>query len=217
MPEHETSRLILEAPRSGTVAETADYLVAIETCYRHLYVFHEWVDDIVDGEWRRWGPFPWLYPPSAADTVATTEHVLQLGSVQLRSPGFWEFLGALNPLETIRKYLVDRNERRKDSQWREELDAEKQRLDTERLRTQAVAERIDMLRKAGIPQSIIRRALAAHVLQPLGAMDRFQDANLIGGVLTDMPHLPIAPAPPYPAQERRRYKKGEKKAADWKL
>jgi hypothetical protein len=27
--------------------------------------------------------------------------------VELGSPGFWEFAGALNPLEAIRKYLND--------------------------------------------------------------------------------------------------------------
>ena len=30
------------------------------------------------------------------------------------SPGFWEFLGSLNPLEVIRRYLNDRHERAKD-------------------------------------------------------------------------------------------------------
>jgi hypothetical protein len=49
--------------------------------------------------------------------------------VQLTSPGFWDFLGKLMPLETIRQYLNDRHERAKDREYRNE--AEEKRLDLE--------------------------------------------------------------------------------------
>ena len=42
---------------------------------------------------------------------ATSSDSLQLKRVVLQSPGFWGFVGALNPLESIRKYLNDRFER----------------------------------------------------------------------------------------------------------
>jgi len=203
MPQDETTRLRLAAPRSGTVVETADYLFTLDSCYRHLSAFHEWIDDVTEGEWRRWGPFPafWL-PPLSPDVLAETEPVIRIAAVQLGSPGFWEFLGALNPLETIRKYLVDRNERRKDREWREPLEAERLRLENERLRTQAAAERIQLLHNAGLPRSVIRRAVAAHVIQPLGTLDRFQDVGLIGGVLQDRGSDP--PASPHGRRVKRK-------------
>ncbi len=189
-------RLRLEAPRSGSVAETAEYLAALETCYRHLAAFHEWADDIMHGEWRHWGPFPgpWLMLPPP-DPLAPTEPALRISAVQMSSPGFWEFLGALNPLETIRKYLADRWARRQDREWRDPLQAERMRLENEQLRTQVVAERIRVLRDAGVPRSMIRRAVAAHVAAPLGTLDRFQDTRLIGGVLVNASNA-ASPAPP---------------------
>src|SRR3989304_2809391 len=44
------------------------------------------------------------------ESIVFPSPALVLSSVQLGSPGFWEVLGALNPLETLRKYLQDRHE-----------------------------------------------------------------------------------------------------------
>jgi len=194
MPDERSVRLKLDAPRSGTVAETAEYLTSLESCYRHLAVFHAWADEVEEGEWRHWFPFPvpW-YPAILPDVIGESEVPLRVSAVQLQSPGFWEFLGSLNPLETLRKYLGDRHERRKDRQWRESLEAEKLRLENEQLRTQVVGARVELLRKAGVPRSIIRRALVAHVVLPLETLDRFQDSGLIGGVL---PEAGSGPPPP---------------------
>jgi hypothetical protein len=103
----------------------------------------------------------------------------------LQSPGFWEFLGTLNALETLRKYMTDRDERRKDRDWREPYEAEKAGLEIEQLRTQVVKDKVDLLTKYGVPRSVIRRVLLTHVTQPLATIDRFQDSGLIGGVLTN--------------------------------
>src|SRR5580704_6692033 len=47
------------------------------------------------------------------------EDRLVLSSVSLNSPGAWSFLGNFISLETIRKYLQNRHERRKDTNYRE--------------------------------------------------------------------------------------------------
>lgn len=44
---------------------------------------------------------------------------LELRRISIESPGFWEFFGALNPLQQIREYLKDRHERRKDVDYRD--------------------------------------------------------------------------------------------------
>jgi hypothetical protein len=205
MPEDRLSRLRLDAPRSGTVAETAAYLNALDSCYIHLATFHQWVDDIADGDWRHWAPFPLPWYPVLPDVGAPPDVPLRVSAVQLQSPGFWEFFGALLPLETLRKYLADRHDRRKDRKWRDAQEAERARLENERLRTQVVSDRVEMLRKVGVPRSIIRRALVAHVIQPLETLDVFQDSDLIGTVASE----PSGASPAGPKRPRREIDVGE--------
>jgi hypothetical protein len=49
--------------------------------------------------------------------------------VRAESPGFADLGGASGPLETLRKYRVDRDERRKDREWREDLERERMEAD----------------------------------------------------------------------------------------
>ncbi len=56
---------------------------------------------------------------------------LQLVRVRAESPGFADLAGASGPLESLRKYRVDRDERRKDREWREDLERERMELDNE--------------------------------------------------------------------------------------
>ena len=104
--------------------------------------------------------------------------------VEFTSPGFWKFLGALNPLETVRKWCADRHERRKDIDYREAHEAEKMRLDNEKLKTEVVQGRIRTLEQAGVPKDKIREALARYLVEPLTRLQRHQDAGLVGGAET---------------------------------
>ncbi len=97
----------------------------------------------------------------------------------MTSPGFWEFAGSLNPLETLRKYLSDRHERSKDRKYREAAEAERMRLENERLKIEVVKEQVEVLRKAGVAEDRIRQALTRHLVEPLGQVDRFQDVGMI--------------------------------------
>jgi len=47
------------------------------------------------------------------DNIIPQDERLVISKVTFQSPGFWEFLGSLNPLEQIREYLKDRHERQK--------------------------------------------------------------------------------------------------------
>lgn len=62
-------------------------------------------------------------------------------SANISSPGFWEFLAKLNPLEIIRLFLNDRHERRKDRQYREGMEEENLYLQNELLRNKIIRER----------------------------------------------------------------------------
>jgi len=62
--------------------------------------------------------------------VATPpKDLLEIASFSIHSPGFWEVLGGLNPLQQIREYLNDRHKRRQDREFREA--AEKKKLEIE--------------------------------------------------------------------------------------
>lgn len=63
-----------------------------------------------------------LKPLKNLEGLVLPDDKLRLRSVVIQSPGFWEFLGALNPLETLRKYVNDRHEQRKDREYKEPLE-----------------------------------------------------------------------------------------------
>jgi hypothetical protein len=104
---------------------------------------------------------------------------LILSSVKLASPGFWEVLGTLNPLEVTRQYLNDRHERRKDRDYRES--AEKRRLELENFsrETKLISEWISIAKEAGLTPREIAAMLKALVYDPLVALDHYQDREII--------------------------------------
>lgn len=106
---------------------------------------------------------------------------LRLMSVVIQSPGIWEFLGSLNPLETLRKYVNDRHEQRKDREYREPLERERLALRNEKLRTEVILDKVIVLREIGMPEEQIRNFLSEHVIKPLASIDQYQDSYLING------------------------------------
>ena len=107
------------------------YLADLKYAYDGVSVFLSEVDtlrrsarDLPFPPYPFWNPRVGRYvreiptPERVASFVPRAEQIV-LDSVQLNSPGFWEFMGSLNPLEVLRKYLNDRHERRKDHDYRE--------------------------------------------------------------------------------------------------
>jgi hypothetical protein len=179
----------IESDRLGTVADIRAYLEAIEQAYNGLYAFDLIVNEAkaraADLEprpsWRSSGRRSRINVRRIrrAEAVVLPEDRLQLRAVVFQSPGSWDFLGALNPLETLRKYLQDRHERRRDRTYREPLEAERMALENQRLKTEVVKQQVELLRSIGVPEEKIREALTAHVVLPLERLDRHQDSGLI--------------------------------------
>lgn len=119
---------------------------------------------------------------------------LVLKSVVIQSPGFWEVIGDLNPLEVIRKYLQDRHVRRQDRAYRETEEAARLSLENQAqelenferatrislLENEVVAGRIVLLRRAKVPEEAIQRAVQGMLTQPLRSLGRYQDDGLLG-------------------------------------
>lgn len=123
---------------------------------------------------RSWPPTP----DDLASAVPRADRLL-VKSVQLSSPGFWEFIGKLNPLEVFRQYLNDRHERRKDHEYRES--AEERRLALENLEREndVLRERIAIARDLGATDRDLAPLLNELVYRPLQALDQHQDRNVI--------------------------------------
>jgi hypothetical protein len=188
--------------RAGTVAEIVGLLQDVEAAYNRIFLFFSFVDFFGDEErffrWRHWREWRELRlpPPFWAPFVGfpqiefleaiLPEYKLEVKRIQIESPGFWEFLGALNPLQQIREYLNDRHKRRQDREYREQAERERLLLENELIRRQiwekensVFRERISVLREIGFSDDEIRRLIWVYVSQPLIALGKHQDAGLI--------------------------------------
>src|SRR5262245_18925074 len=117
-----------------------EYLTDVSHAYESILVFETFVDAMhrlfreFPLQWYplrpglRWSLSPRRavrdvrdWPPTRAQvsSLVPLSEQLVLVAVRLSSPGFWDFLGTLNPFEVMRQYLNDRHERRKDREWRE--------------------------------------------------------------------------------------------------
>lgn len=124
-----------------------------------------------------WGSFFPLERGAVAEPLVVHRVVLE-------SPGVWEFLGGLNPLEVLRKYLNDRHERKKDKSYRQR--AEERRLDIDNaLNELEVIRRIEELRREfgpdAVPDELRRRLWVGELREPFERLDEFDDRGLVDG------------------------------------
>ncbi len=105
---------------------------------------------------------------------------LVLARVSFTSPGFWEFVGNLNPLKIIYDYLQQRHERQKDHKYRNRAEEEKLALENAILRNQVVKERVDLLKEVGVPNEEIQLILTNYLVSPLEKLGRQVTLQLVG-------------------------------------
>jgi hypothetical protein len=194
--EYLPGRLRVHADRAGSVSEVTDFLHDLEAAYFALLRLES---RLRDGERRRrYFPAPYPTPVDGADEFLANnpaapralppEYRLIIDKVRLESPGTWEFLGSLNPLQQIREYLNDRHQRRQDREYREHAEIEKLRLENELLQravwekeNAVLRDRVQFLRDAGLTDVEVRNFIWQHAGGPLVALGRHQDAGLIRG------------------------------------
>ncbi len=121
----------------------------------------------------------WPPTPETVAPVVPPRHRLVLAAVRLESPGFWEFIGAFNPLEVIRQYLNNRHERRQDREYRESAEARRLELENRVLEKHVIRARIELARSLGATDEDLVPLLNEFVHQPLRRLDRVQDQGAI--------------------------------------
>ena len=178
----ETGKLVIAAERGGSVAEILAFLSDLENAYLALYTL-----DLLWPPARRW-PLPYAFPPFGSPQFVplTTDALppnarLKLERVRIESPGIWEFLGSLNPLQQIREYLNDRHKRRQDREYREDLERERLELENEAQRNSVLRERIATMRDLGLDEEYIRYMIWNSFGTHLSRLGRHQDNRLISG------------------------------------
>jgi hypothetical protein len=204
MPDsNDVGRIQVFANRGGTIPEISGFLGDLETAYLSLYQ----LESSLPQSRRRWrGPMPPelyfdlglpfllpslpLHPRVPASESLLPDRRLVLTRVQIESPGFWEVLGSLNPLQQIREYLNDRHKRRQDREFREAAETEKLRLENDLIQRQVwekenavLRERILVLKEMGYSEQEIRQLIWTQVGKPLAILGRHQDSKLIEGAV----------------------------------
>jgi len=186
------ARLRIHGYGSVELKYTTEYLVDLEHAYESIFHFGSLLDDArrIPRYLKPWDFFDLMVWPQRiirggrSDTVRVNiphSEQLVLARTQLNSPGFWEFLGALNPLEVIRQYLNDRHERRKDKDYRESAEERRLILENLKLENEVMSERVRLARDLGATNSDLALMLDQLIYQPLRALDRHQDRGVIDG------------------------------------
>jgi len=107
---------------------------------------------------------------------------LVLHRASISSPGFLEFIGALNPLEVLRKFLHDRHERRKDTDYRENAESLRLELENDLLAEEVIEKSIDNALKAGATKDDLAPHIEMLLKLPLHKLAQHQDSGLISDV-----------------------------------
>lgn len=173
------------ALRLGEVQEITRFLQAMEGAYENLCAFDLIVDDAKtrygdDFSWSRSRKSRAIRSIRKPETIVLPEDRLRLTRISVSSPGFWDFVGKLNPLEVLREYLADRHERTKDLSYRNDLEEDRLRLENAKLKTEVVHAQAQTLREFGVAEDKIREALVRHLVDPLTRLDVAQEQKLIG-------------------------------------
>ena len=163
--------LRVHAETAGVVSDIRNYLSALQEAYNRIVVF----DSILSARL----PISTLTNLKDVDSMITPQYELVLDGVSLSSPGAWDFLGKLNPLDVIRQYLTDRHERRKDKEYREAHENRKLYLENKLLENRVLKENIQVARELGATDGDLVPILNRFVFAPLRGLDKFQDQGLI--------------------------------------
>jgi hypothetical protein len=193
----------VQALRGGTVHEISQFLSDLNEAYSSLERFDSAVAELrgQTRALRRFAPPDFYFslvnpfmaalsPMSSSSMALPPSRQLELSRVNINSPGLWEFIGQLNPLQQIREYLNDRHERRKDKDYRQA--AERRRLDLENEalslrivedRLRILADQLSLMREHGFDDGQLRQVIWQNVGIPLAKLGSHQDTMLIGRVL----------------------------------
>lgn len=199
MPRHASLRI--HSAGGIPIAEVTNILTTLEETYNSVCLFESLLDTASryerfsgrGGLYVGAAAFPYLWqarfghirdwPPTPQMLRAAVNHQDQLilKSVELHSPGFWEVVGSLNPLETVRKALGDAHERRKDREYRKAEERRKLDLENRLRETELMRKQVDLLKSIGATDADLAPFRNVLVIDPLTRLERLQNEGLLDG------------------------------------
>jgi len=167
----------IEGKRLGTFKEIQNFLAILDDCYNKAYALDFIIEQVCQqvniNKSERHQRIPRVPRIIKAENIITENDRLTLVKTSFNSPGFWTAIGALNPLETLRKYIQDVHERRKDRDYREAQEKEKNNLDIQE-------QKIRILRDMGVPEEKIRPLVLMYVIKPREMLAELESKGLLG-------------------------------------
>jgi hypothetical protein len=192
MPNEEQARLVVHSSGGWPVGDTIDFLQTINTAYARLLTF-ETIIEAYESRARRFERYGWPFglPPAEPglwrDAVELPEASLErfirprdqliVERVELSSPGFWAFLGNLNPLEVLRQYLNDRHTRQLEH-GREPQNLRRLDLENQLLENQIISGRVAIARELGATDADLVPLLNS-IIGPLQRLDALAERGMI--------------------------------------
>lgn len=143
--EEEKGILRVSFSSSATISTIISFLEGVRSFYN--LVLFSGRSEIIDSQLLG----------KSLDNYLPIDKQLYLNSAQISSPGFWEFLGSLNPLEQVREYLKDRHERKKDNNYKNEIEKKKGQLEIQQQLNKVILERVEILKSLGYAEDEIKK------------------------------------------------------------
>lgn|GEM_PF-3573772 len=178
--------LRIHGDNDALVGDISSFLQNLERAYNSAYVLDSIIEEAE--ELSRMGTAPtiplrnqlWMlwWPPTPEKVASMVPKAdrLRFSSVESHSPGCWNFLGKLNPLDVIQQYL---NRRQQDREYGSSANARSLDLENQNLELNIFERRITFLKQLGASDkdlALLREHLLAKSLQQLNP---YQDQGLI--------------------------------------
>ncbi len=195
----EQTQLIIKSERLGDVEEITSFLTDLNLVYQQLSIFFIITSDeeqiksndtikkylrtaLLGKKKLKKNKIRVSFKMIKKSLVSYQIPNLRLERINIQSPGFWEIVGSMNPLQQIREYIKEKHEREKDKEYRNDLEKAKGILDLEKQRNEIVEHRIKNLKLAGYNDDQIQRLVLKLYANPLILLDKHLDSGLITGV-----------------------------------
>lgn len=169
------------------VENIADLLTAMNEAYEGIVRYHFLLDRLYSyARWqRRYEPafdadrfHFWTFSDWSTAPLPPGFRLVLKG-VRLQSPGFWDFLGKLNPLEVLRNAINDAHERRKDREYRESAERDRLRLENTLKENEVFRGRIAIMRDLGMTEEEMAQMRTTLIHRPVERLLEHQNSRLI--------------------------------------
>ena len=170
------------------VSTVYEFLSKIEFAYNSIVIYNQLLDERVRTLTAERGSpevlanrlqHLWPLTPEVAARLVPDDQKLILQRVVLQSPGFWDFVGSLSPLQVLVTYLNDRHERLKDNNFRNTAEARKLELENCLLENKVIQGRIEIVNKLKESKGEMNRLKSQLLDESLQSLGQLQERSLI--------------------------------------